>query len=230
MKWLVITIIILTAALSTSAGLNPTLTAMGEGTVTVPADSTAISVSVRSDLGNASQDDSAVQERLDRAIDALKAAGVSDGEILPGESSGVTSFQSTSRVCRRVNNSTECENSTQQMRSIERSALVRINGTDESRIERILDAAASVGAEAHVSGYWLSDPSQAQKDARSRAVSNARENAMAMASIEGLSLGRAVDITELANPVAGYEGLIESSQTGMVRVTSYVMVTYELSL
>ena len=100
MKWLVIIFgIMITALLPTMAvGTNPTLTIVGEGTVSVPADMATLSVSVESGNEDMTAAQAAVQEKMGLAIDALKAAGVKDEEILPGQSSGVTSFSSTSRV------------------------------------------------------------------------------------------------------------------------------------
>ncbi|MFA6373715.1 MAG: SIMPL domain-containing protein, partial [Methanothrix sp.] len=127
MKWLVIIFgIMITALLPAMAvGINPTLTIVGEGTVTVPADTATVSVSVESDINNMTAAQAAAQEKMDKVIDALKAAGVKDEEILPGQSSGVSSFQSTSKVCKRVNNSTVCENNTASASSLERSTVVR---------------------------------------------------------------------------------------------------------
>ncbi|MDD4161388.1 MAG: SIMPL domain-containing protein [Methanothrix sp.] len=226
MKWLaIIFCIMITASLSALAvSANPTLTIVGEGTVTAPADTATISVSVESGNENATLAQAAVQEKMDKVIDALKEAGVKDEEILPGQSSGVSSFQSTSRVCKKVNNSTICENKTQQASSIERSTVIRLKSTDESRIKRVIDAARSAGAQAYVAGYGLSDTSKAAAEARQKAVANAKESAKGMAAAEGVRLGNVQDISDYGYPVA----LTDSAQSGMVDVTSYVIVTYEL--
>ena len=80
-------------------GANPALPLpiAGEGTVTVPADTAIISVSVQSGNENRTEAQADAQEKMDRVIDAVKRAGVKDEEIMPGQSSGVSSFQSTSR-------------------------------------------------------------------------------------------------------------------------------------
>ncbi|MCX6676667.1 MAG: SIMPL domain-containing protein [Methanothrix sp.] len=232
MKWLVIIFgIMITASLPvTAVGINPTLTIVGEGTVTVPADTATISVSVESGMENMTAAQASVQEKMERAIVALKAAGVKDEEILPGQSSGVTSFQSTSKVCKRVNNSTVCENNTAQASSLERSTVIRLKSTDESRINRVLDAARSAGAQAHVEGYGLSDAGKAAAQARQKAVANARENAAGMAAAEGVRLGAVLDISDYGYPVALNNYYGSSEQLGMVDVTSYVIVTYELEI
>ena len=233
MKWLVIIFgIMITAFLPAMAvGMNPTLTSWGEGTVTVPADTATISVSVESGIENMTAAQADVQAKMGRVIDALTAAGVKDEEILPGQSSGVSSFQYSGSVCKRVNNSTVCENNTQQASSLERSAVVRLKSTDESRINRVLDTAKSAGAYAYVVGYGLSDASKAKSEARQKAVANAKENAAEMAAAEGLRLGKLLDISDYGFPFAGLSDNYGSlEQPGMVDVTSTVIVTYEFEI
>jgi uncharacterized protein YggE len=233
MKWLVIIFGIMIAASlpAMTVGMNPTLTVVGEGTVGVPADIATISVSVHSGNENMTQASVAVQEKMANVIDALKAAGVKDEEIMPGQAGGVTSFQSTSKVCKRVNNSTVCENDTTSLSSLERSTIIRLKSTDETRINRVLEAARSVGAQADVTGYGLSDSGKAAAaQARQKAVVNAKENAAAMAAAEGLRLGKVVDISDYGYPVALNDFSGGSAQLGMVDVTSYVVVTYEFEI
>lgn len=232
MKWLVIIFgVMITAFLPIMAvGMNPSLPIMGEGTVTVPADTVTISVSVESGIEDVTAAQAEVQEKMSRVIDALKVAGVKDEEILPGQSSGVSSFQSTSKVCTRVNNSTICENNTQNVSSLERSTVIRLKSTDESRINQVLDAARSAGAQAYVAGYGLSDASKAASEARQKAVANAKENAAGMAAEEGVRLGKVLDISDYGYPVALYNYYGSSAQPGMVDVTSYVIVTYEFEI
>ncbi|MCX6672471.1 MAG: SIMPL domain-containing protein [Methanothrix sp.] len=232
MKWLVMIFgIMITASLPVmTVGMNPTLIIVGEGTVTVPADTAAVSVFVESGMVNMTAAQASVQEKMGRAIVALKAAGVKDEEILPGRSSGVTSFSSTSRVCKRVNNSTVCENNTEQASSLERSAVIRLKSIDESRIKRVLDAATSAGAQAYVEGYGLSDAGKAAAEARQKAVANAKENAARMAAAQGVRLGKVLDISDYGYPVALNDYIGSSAQPGMVDVTSYVIVTYELEI
>jgi uncharacterized protein YggE len=230
MKWLVLIFGIMITAALPAVGTNPTLTIVGEGTVTVPADTAIVSVSVESNINNMTAAQAAVQEKMGRVIDALKAAGVNDEEILPGQSSGVTSFQSTSKVCKKVNNSTVCENNTAQASSLERSLIVRLKSTDSSRINQVLEAARSAGAQADVAGYGLSNAGKAAAEARQRAVANAKENAAGLAAAEGVRLGKVLDISDYGYPLALNDYYGSSTQLGMVDVTSYVIVTYEFEI
>lgn len=219
----------ITVILSTMAmGMNPTITIVGEGIVTVSADTATISVYVESGNENMTAAQAAAQEKMGQVIDALKAAGVKDEEILPGQSSGVSSFQSTSRVCKRVNNSTICENNTDQATSFKRSTLIRLKSTDEARISLVLNVARSAGAQAYVEGYGLSDSSKATAQARQNAVANAKKDASGMAAAEGARLGKVLEISDYGYPPALNDYYGSSTQAGTIAVTSYVTVTYEL--
>lgn len=223
-------IIVVSCITMTAAALNPTISAMGEGMVSAPADTATIIVSVSSSSGNASQDRAAVQEMMESAIEALKAAGIKDDDITPEEAASLSSASSRSMICRTINNKTVCDNSSQQATELWRSAMVKVNSTEKARIDELLDAAESAGARAYVAGYGLTDPAAAKSQAREKAMANARANAEEMAAAEGLSLGQVVDISDYGYPGGFYEGLFDLSPTGMVDVASYVVVTYELKM
>ncbi|VVB71303.1 Uncharacterised protein [uncultured archaeon] len=222
-------IILFAALMANVECANPFVTVVGEGTVTVPADSITISVSVKSRDNNMTQAQDEVQKNMDKVVDALKSAGIKDEEILPGQSSGISSFHSSSKVCRTINNTTLCEINTEQISSLEKSAIVRLNTNDLSRIDRVVNVAESAGAKAYVAGYSLSDAKVAVADARQKAVANAKDNAKGMAEAAGVRLGKVVGISDYAYPDIGpadsYSGF---GKEGMVQVTSYVVVTYEI--
>ena len=56
-------------------------------------------------------------------------------------------------------------------------------------------------------------------------MQNARENAEAEASAEGGSIGKVMDISDI-----GTYPSISMAQSGMVDVTSYVIVTYQMTV
>lgn len=214
----------------TAAAMNPTISTIGEGTVSVPADTATIIVSVSSGSGNTSQDQAVVQEMMDKAIRALKAAGIRDDEITLDESASLSSASSRSEICQTVNNKTICNNSSLQATALGRSAMVSLRSTEKARIDELVDAAESAGAEAYVAGYGLSNSTAAMSQARTKAVANAHANAEEMAAAEGLRLGQVLKISDYSYPEDLYSGLFDLSSTEMVDVTSYVAVTYELDL
>jgi uncharacterized protein YggE len=230
MKRLVLALAILVAVCfpSIGAAATPTITVIGEGTVTVPADSVIIAVYTESSLGNRSDAQTEVTDMMSQAINSIKAEGVKDEDIMIGQASSATSFQSTSKVCRKINNSTVCENDSTQATSLQKSATVRIKSTDRIKIDKVLNAAKSAGAQAQLMAYSLSDPGQVESEARNKAIDNAKENAKEMAAMQGMRLGNTLDISDYGYPSAFYENLAGSSDGRMVAITSYVMVTCEL--
>lgn len=208
---------------------NQGIRVFGEGTATVPADTVIISVGVQSNNTNASQAAAENALLLNKTIDALTAAGVQKDEIMPGQSSGISSSHFESNVCKRVNNTTVCENTSKALNLLTSSILVQLKITDQSKIDSVLAAAKSQGAMASIVGYSISDKSQVVADARKKAIDNARSNAEDMASAAGVKLGKAIDISDYGYPNVSFnEPLGSTSSRGTVSVTSYVAVTYEI--
>jgi uncharacterized protein YggE len=214
---------------STAEEDTPTLSVVGEGMVTVPADMVMISATVESNNENSTLAQAENQEQLDRTKEALMAVGVKPEEIMSGKSSGFMSFQSNSRVCRTVNNTTICDVVSSNATTLSSSLTLQLKTKDDSRINQVLEAARSAGASAAVIGYSLSDTSSAVADARKKAVEDARSNAQGVAEAAGVRLGDVVDIKEYAYPgIMAAQSFGSSSQPGMVDVSTYVMVTYEI--
>lgn len=230
MKWLAVLcgIIFIVVLYAEAAAESPSLTVEGIGIATVHADTVSISISVTSSNNNMTTAQAEASSKMSNVIDALKAIGVRDDEIMQGQSTGVTSYQSTSKVCKVVNNTTVCENSTFEASSLERSAVVRLKTTDQSRINEVLNAAKLAGAKAYMAGYGLGDASKAAADAQQKAVANAKENAQRMAFAAGVRLGKVLSISAYGLPDVKMADSYSASQTGMVDVTSYVIVTYEI--
>ena len=206
------------------------LTVEGVGTVSVPADTTTIIISASRGSGNMSQDQETVHQTMDRALEALKAAGINDVEITRDDSAALSSASSRREICQTINNKTVCDNSSIQATALTLSAMVKLNSTEKGRIDQLLDAAESAGAEAYVAGYGLINSTAAKSQARDKAVANARADAEQMAAAEGLRLGQVLNISDYGYPEEFYGGVLESSGKDMVDVTSYVIVTYELEM
>lgn len=189
-------LMILLLCACSSAQDKGTLRVTGVGTVTVPTDTAYITVSKESTLDNASVDTSSSDDQLNLTIEALKSAGVKDGEILPGRYKGLATYYT--RICDRENNTTICRDSKAYL--LTEKLLLRLNDSDQARIDRILQAAEDAGAGAEVSGYALSDTSEAFKEAKKMAIANAKENAVDYASALGMKIGNVVSINELGYP------------------------------
>ncbi len=206
-----------------AADANPTIQVMGEGTVTVPADMVTIAATVESNNENSTVAEAQAQNMLNETIQALRNAGVEEKDISASSGSGVSSFQSSSKVCRTVNNNTTCDYESLASRTVSKSLLIRLQTMDQSRINSVLNAAKSAGASADVTGYGLSDAQTAVADAHKAAVADAKKNADDIAAAAGGKLGKVIDISQYGPPYIG-----SSDQQGMVDVTSMVLSTYEL--
>jgi uncharacterized protein YggE len=189
-------LMILLLCACSSAQDKGTLRVTGVGTVTVPTDTVYMTVSTKSTFENASMNTSSSDDKLNLTVEALKAAGVKDREILPGRYKGVSTYYT--RICDRVNNTTICRDNKVYLMS--EKLRLRLNDSDQARIDGILQAAEDAGAVAEVSGYALSDTSESFKEAKKMAIDNAKENAMDYASAVGMKIGNVVAINELGYP------------------------------
>jgi uncharacterized protein YggE len=209
-------------ALACSAGIvtGQNIFASGQGTVTVPADLSMITVSVQSRTDNASIASSMIEAKLNETIDALIAAGVKRDEILPIQASSVSSITSSSKNCWKENNTTVCRDIT--MSELGKSITINLKTTDQTILNNIIEAANSTGARAYVE-YGLSDLSKATNDASKKAVENARINAEDMAAAAGAHLGKVLNIYG-----SGFPYISKSKEPGMVDVTYNIEAIYEL--
>ena len=200
MKWLVVVFCIMISAGLTAIveGEGYTIIMAGEGTTTVPADAASISVSVESSSDNVTQAQAEVQAKMDQCWMSSRRLELRMRIYCRASPAGLQVYQSSSKVCRSVNNTTVCENHTQPSLVLERSTVVRLNTTDESRMNEVLYAARS-GTDAYVAGYSLTVRSKAVAEARQKAVANARENAEG-ASESGGSLGKVLDVSDYGYP------------------------------
>lgn len=215
-----------------SEGDAAEITVMGEGTVSVPADTVTISVGVETSNENATLARTQNDLKLNQTVKALAGVGVSASDVLPGLSSSTSSAQSSVKICNTVNNTTVCqERTSSDSNMMGNSVLVRVNATDQSRIDSIIETARASGAMASVVGYGLNNEAPVMAQARKVAVENARTSAEEMAAAAGVKLGKVLDISDYPGSGVGaaqYGAAPASSKSGMVDVTAYVTVTYEI--
>jgi uncharacterized protein YggE len=250
MKWLAIVIGILLISCIAAAGEIPSITVVGEGTVTVPADVVYIAVGVANTNDNATLAEQVNAAQLNATLEALIAAGIDREDILPGYARSTQSTQ----IYTRVGNNTTCEVESYNVANLSTTQVtIQLDSTDEDFVDKILETAESSGASAGVSGYGLSDTSSAMAEARKKAVEDARENAEELAYLYGATLGGVLSIYELSYPqisssleianldpetmwdmfeesesqILSFFGMI-SGNPEMLDVTSSVRVTYEI--
>jgi uncharacterized protein YggE len=222
----IILLAVLSAGLGTAQGMA--VSVVGKGVVKVQADTTMIAVAVNSTNDNQTEAKAEVQQKLNSTKVALLAAGLKDEEILQGEGSSIFSYQST--ICPTVNNTTTCTYS--NVSRLERTLMVQMQTADQSKVNKVIEAAVNAGASAQISGYSLKDPENAMKQALAKADENAKAKAEAYASGEGLRLGDLLERNEIPSWMCSMDDLdalsLESSSDGMVKVRACVEATYQL--
>lgn len=251
MKWLAILIGILLFSCMAAAGDTPSITVVGEGSVTVPADTVYIAVGVATTNDNATLAEQVNAAQLNATLESLIAAGINRDDIQPGYSSSTQSTQIYTRVC----NNTTCEIESYNVTNLYTNQVtIQLDSTDEAFVDMVLETAEASGASAAISGYGLSDTGPAMAEARRKAVEDARDNAEELAYLYGARLGGVLSISELSYPQISnslaitnldpetmwdmFEG--SGSQTlsffgmfsgnpEMLDVTSSVRVTYEIT-
>jgi len=248
--------LILLAAASTNAAdqNNGTLRVVGAATVTVPADTVIIDVAAQSSNNNTTIAAAQAEDRLNIVEDALMASGVQKDEIIPGRSKGIASY--VSRTCTEVNNTTICRDAVTKIATEQME--IRLKTRNQARIDKVLNVSKASDVNAEIAGYALSDSSAALSEARKKAVDDARSNAEDYSSALGLKLGKVIQISEPSRPEigmampfgmdrpfwmaprmrAGWPLWLDdpwkmgsgpgSFQSGMMDVTGYVVVTYEI--
>jgi uncharacterized protein YggE len=251
MKIVAIVLSILLLSLSAAAQENFTLTVTGEGTVTVPADTVFVTVSVTTSQENVTLASAENAEQLNRTIEALVDAGVQREDILSGRGRSSQRIQTYQRVC----NGTNCTIVEDKVVSqITEQITLQLDRGDQDTLDKYLETAEAQGATATVTGYRLSDPGPAMEDARKAAVEDAQKNAEELASAAGLKLDKMLEIYEPWAPSISRRSFGSSSmrwmmtdffdwpsfgrchyetassaEPGMLEVTSYVVVTYQVS-
>ncbi len=196
---MVLGLIMLISALSVASAETMPLTVVGEGAVSVPADTVTISITVTSSNENTTQAIRENSDRLNRTVQALIDAGLSRDDIRQGYSNSIMSGQMYSRICRTVNNTTVCDvqdyNATNQVKS---QALVRMMTTDQSEVNSAMEAARSEEASAEIIGYSLSDSNSAVSEARQKALEDAKNSAQEIATFFGMRLGNVIEVSNCA--------------------------------
>ena len=247
---LLLGMIALLLCMTAAADDKGSIQVIGVGSVVIPADTVTITVSAKSSDDNTTKAAVESDNLLNKTVDALKAAGINDNEILPGRSSGFATY--IERYCNRVNNTTTCTYKTSNVAISQLTVQIK---KDQDRINKTIDAAKSSGATAAVSGYSISDTNAVVNEVKNKAIENAQQNAQDYASAYGFTLGKVIGTTESPNPdieIGGpndrYQGFGmhgrfgffrpwgmggffggEPLQPGMAYIRSVVRVTYEVS-
>jgi uncharacterized protein YggE len=209
-----------------------TITVSGEGRVSLAPDTVmmTLGVDVRNEELDAAQTEAA--EKMDAIIAALKGAGVAEQDIQTG------SYY--------INVERDYNQPSQPLIGYIVSHTVTAKVRDTDKAGSTIEAAVDAGAN-NVGGVWfaLENPSDAIKQAREQAVSDARARAEELARLSNATLGVVQHITEgYSNPVqpvpyanaeagAAYDMATKSVaptiNPGQTEVVMSVTVTYAIT-
>ncbi len=206
-----------------------TVTVSGTGTVSVKPDTATLDFSVRTYNWFAKEAVSLNAQTMAKVIDAVKAAGVGEGNITTAEYSvdQEKSWQNGRQVLGRY--------------IVSNTLHAVISNTDTTG--EIIDAAVKAGATGlSALRFTLSDTSAAVRQARTQAVRQAQDAAALLAGASGCGLGQVISISEdsgsavLQNNFAAVKlaaatdagAAVTPIEEANVKVTARVTITYAL--
>ncbi len=175
---------------------DSSLRVTGVGYVQTSADTAIIAVSVQNSSNNSTLAKQANSLVLNSAEKSMISAGVKSEEIMKNRPKGYVAYHGW--ICNTANNITSCKDVVMTIAT--EKMIVKLKTADQGRIDTALSAAESAGANATVIGYALNDSSQAYKQARVKAIENAKTKAEDYASAFGYKLGDAISIEDAAYP------------------------------
>jgi uncharacterized protein len=222
--------------ISGSIGTNPNQTSgiwvTGEGKVTVTPDVAILSVGVETENSSVAQAQQQASVAMNAVLKALKDNGIADKDIQ-------TQYFSISPVRNYVMNTGE-QNITGYR--VDNSLTVKIRKVDDAA--KIIDAVTAAGGNNIVINsisFTVEDPTPSQKDAREKALDNAKMKAQEIATKAGLTLGEPTFLNETSStfpyysasnmvaipaPVIGGSGV--SINAGETEITVYIQVAYSI--
>jgi uncharacterized protein YggE len=216
-------------AAQTGTTISRNITVVGEGKVRVQPDIAQATIGVEvvnSDVKQASSDAAAAMEAI---LTALKAQGVADNDIQ-------TSYYNI-WVERPYN--PDGSQSTEAIYHVSNTVQVTIR--DLSKVTTTLGAAIEAGANTINSvTFNVADPSELEAQARQEAVDNAKATAEELATLNGVTLGEVISVSEVI--VGGPIPLINASYAaegigggaagplspGEVEITVQLQVSYAI--
>jgi len=168
----------------------------GTGTVSAAPDQARFSFAVRAEASTAAEALDQTSATTSVVLDALKESGVDEADL---KTQQIAVFPLYSSDARRVTGYT-ASNSV--------SALIR----ELDRAGQIVDAAVEAGAnEVFGPSLDISDIAALADEARSLAVAQARENALALAAAAGVELGEIIALAETGGPVGPFGATAEAA-------------------
>ncbi|HKG26608.1 MAG TPA: SIMPL domain-containing protein [Thermomicrobiales bacterium] len=207
------------------SGSPAVVTVLGHGAATVTPDIATVTIGVQVTKPTLPEAQSEATAQMTAVLEAIKAAGIDEKDIQ-------TAYYSVNVLQNYDNTGNPTEVIGYQV-----SNQVNVVVRDLDKVGQLLEDVVAAGANSiYGITFGVSDPSDAQSQARADAVADAKKRAEELAKAAGLSLGRVLSISEgISQPIPYYDsGQFAGGkagapvQFGTTEVTVDVQVTYEL--
>lgn len=182
------------AGCDTEGGVNVNLNSQsqgvwvsGEGKVMVTPDLAIISLGIESQEVSVADAQAKASEAMDKVVQALKDQGIAEKDIQ-------TQYFNISRVTRWDN-----DRQTEIVTGYRVMNTVTVKIRDVEKAGEVIDAVAAAGGDlTRVNGitFTVDDPAPYHKQAREKAIADAKEKAKQLADESGIKLGKITYITE----------------------------------
>jgi uncharacterized protein YggE len=208
-----------------ASGSPAVVTVLGHGAATVTPDIATVTIGVQVTKPTLPEAQSEATDQMTAVLEAIKAAGIDEKDIQ-------TAYYSVNVLQNYDNTGNPTEVIGYQV-----SNQVNVIVRDLDKVGQLLEDVVAAGANSiYGITFGVSDPSEAQSQARAAAVADAKKRAEELAQAAGLSLGRVLSISEgISQPIPYYDsGQFAGGkagapvQVGTTEVTVDVQVTYEL--
>ncbi len=203
------------------------ITVVGTGAASGSPDVANVSLGVQTQNTAVQQAVRENQSKMNAVINALKTLGIADKDIQ------TTNYSIYTQQPPVVNQPSSGSNNNQQPAYVVNNQ-VNVTVRDLTKLSNVLDQSISAGAN-NVNGvsFSVSNPSQLQAEARSKAVDDAKTKAQDLARLLGVNLGNVISVSEVsANPSPVFAPAQASAgasipiQTGELSVSVTIQVTY----
>ena len=207
---------------SPAFAVDKTITVTGEATTAAMPDQAMIRIGVMSQAKTAREATDANARQMSAVIGAIRKAGVEDRDIQTARLSLQPQFEQTKNGANKLTGYSAGNDVNVRLREID-------------KLPGVLDSAVGAGAN-EISGieFIVSDASKRLDDTRAAAVADARRKAEIFAKAAGLSVGRAMTISEEGAPIGRPVPMLRAAAKatpvapGEQTLQAAVTITYEL--
>jgi uncharacterized protein YggE len=201
-------------------GAEPTVTVVGDDSVSVKPDVAWLNIGVETVGSTATKATQQNQDKMDQILTSLKGLGIADQDIQTSTYSISPEYKSD-------------QGQSGQITGYHVTNTVRVTVHNLDQVGQLLDAVTQAGAN-NIYGitFGVQDQAGPQAEARAKAVADAQAQAEDLANLSGLQLGSLLSISEKPGggsvPVASSALGAAPIQPGQIEIHSQVQVTYAM--